>query len=55
MNVFCIWVVYLVFSGMYLVFSDMYLVFGVVYLGQFYSTPPYILLGGISVGWPLWT
>ena len=24
-------------------------------LGQFYSTPPNILLGGISVGWPLWT
>ena len=22
---------------------------------QFYSTPPNILLGGISVGWPLWT
>ena len=23
--------------------------------GQFYSTPPNILLGGISVGWPLRT
>ena len=23
--------------------------------GQFYSTPPNIILGGISVGWPLWT
>ena len=22
---------------------------------KFYSTPPNILLGGISVGWPLWT
>ena len=22
--------------------------------GQFYSTPPNILLGGISEGWPLW-
>ena len=26
-----------------------------MYLRQFYSTPPNILLGGISVGWPLWT
>ena len=25
------------------------------HIRQFYSTPPYILLGGISVGWPLWT
>ena len=24
-------------------------------LSLFYSTPPNILLGGISVGWPLWT